>query len=193
MLIKYIKRRIRSVGMLWGKNSSAWLGHVIKRGTERQPVLNDLVLHHELVPIKIEGVKDTVYISTADFALLNEPHQYDNIAKIIAPLDNMLWDRSLVEQIFNFKYTWEVYLPASKRKYGYYVLPVLYKNQFVARFEPQKLSTDSELVIRQWWWEPGLKVTPEIKEAVFKGMNYFCKYVGTNKLSESSVKIISEV
>ena len=45
--------------------------------------------------------------------------------RFLAPLDNLLWDRRLVEAIFGFEYRWEVYVPAEKRKYGYYVLPVM--------------------------------------------------------------------
>ena len=37
----------------------------------------------------------------------------------------------LIEEIFDFSYSWEVYTPAAKRKFGYYVLPVLYKNKFI--------------------------------------------------------------
>lgn len=49
--------------------------------------------------------------------------------KFIAPLDNLLWGRAMIKSIFGFDYSWEVYIPVNKRKYGYYVLPVLYNNR----------------------------------------------------------------
>ena len=56
---------------------------------------------------------------------------------MIAPLDNLLWDLKLIETLFDFRYTWEVYKPADKRDYGYYVLPVLYGDRFVAPNRPR--------------------------------------------------------
>ena len=60
-----------------------------------------------------------------------------NYARFIAPLDNLLWDRKMLEMLFGFSYRWEVYTPVAKRKFGYYVLPVLYNDRFVARFEAE--------------------------------------------------------
>ena len=60
-----------------------------------------------------------------------EPH-----AAIIGALDNLTWDRDLLRWVFDFDYVWEVYKPAAKRRYGFYVLPVLYGDRLVARFDP---------------------------------------------------------
>ncbi len=46
--------------------------------------------------------------------------------RFLAPLDTLLWDRKAVLYLYDFDYTWEVYKPAEKRRYGYYVLPVMY-------------------------------------------------------------------
>ncbi|HEX3046986.1 MAG TPA: crosslink repair DNA glycosylase YcaQ family protein, partial [Bacillota bacterium] len=86
-------------------------------------------------------------------------------------------DRELVEKIFGFTYSWEVYLPVEKRKYGYYVLPVLYGDQLVARFEPEVYRGKNPLQIKNWWWEEGVKVTPEMKAAVNEGLQKFCQYL----------------
>ena len=56
--------------------------------------------------------------------------------EFLAPLDPMLWDRKLIEAIWNYQYSWEIYTPAVKRKYGYYVLPVVYGDRFIGRIEP---------------------------------------------------------
>lgn len=53
----------------------------------------------------------------------------------IAPLDPINWDKSLVLALWDFQYAWEIYTPAVKRKYGYYVLPILYGDRFVGRIE----------------------------------------------------------
>jgi uncharacterized protein YcaQ len=95
----------------------------------------------------------------------------------LAPLDNLLWDRGLIEQLFNFQYSWEVYVPAEKRKYGYYVLPVLYGSELVARFEPEQQRGTEPLKIKHWWWEEGTAVSEDMKTAVEKSLERFCNYI----------------
>ena len=98
--------------------------------------------------------------------------------KFLAPLDNMIWDRDMISELFDFNYRWEVYTPAAKRKYGYYVLPVIYGNQFIARFEPEKTASDEPFSIKSWYWEPGIEVTEEMLEAIDLAISNFTEYLG---------------
>jgi len=92
----------------------------------------------------------------------------DNPVRFIAPLDNMIWDRDMIPKLFGFTYTWEVYVPAAKRKYGYYVIPVLCGNRFIARFEPEK--SDTHVRIKNWWWENGADATVDTIDLVMREM-----------------------
>jgi len=85
---------------------------------------------------------------------LNKKPDYDNNIRLLAPLDNMICDRLMVYKLFDFQYNWEVYLPIEKRKYGCYVLPVLYQNKIIARMELQKHEIGKPLSIKNWWREP---------------------------------------
>ena len=96
----------------------------------------------------------------------------------IAPLDNLIWDRRLARDLFDFDYVWEVYKPAAERQYGYYVLPVLYGDRFVARFEPEQDKEAGVLRIKQWWWEPGVAVTDEMRSALRAAFAAFVDYLG---------------
>ena len=60
---------------------------------------------------------------------------YDDEVRLIAPLDPLIWDRKFLKEIFNFDYVWEIYKPIKDRKWGYYVLPILYKGKFIGRVE----------------------------------------------------------
>ncbi len=78
----------------------------------------------------------------------------DGRMRILAPLDPLLWDRKLVQQAFGFEYIWEVYKPASQRRWGYYVCPLLHRGRLVGRFEGRLEA--GELVVSQLWKEPGV-------------------------------------
>jgi uncharacterized protein len=196
----YIKRRIGSMGLLWGKSGGGWLGYRISEASRRKDILNRLVAKGELISIHVEGIKELFYLRKEQEVLLNrlsdtttESSQKNSQestnefigseVKIIAPLDNLLWDRAMIEQLFGFSYTWEVYVPVIKRKYGYYVLPVLYKERFIARFEPELQRQQEPLRIKQWWWEVGVIQTPEMNQAILKGLLEFCHYLGASDIN----------
>ena len=88
----------------------------------------------------------------------------------------------------HFKYSWEVYTPVVKRRYGYYVLPVLYKNQFVARFEPEKNDGNAPLKIKNWWWESDVKITDEMMFAIKDAFLRFSEYLGVEMPDESNLQ-----
>jgi uncharacterized protein YcaQ len=62
----------------------------------------------------------------------------------------------LIKEIFDFDYTWEVYTPRSKRKYGYYVLPILKEDFLIGRIELRKTSRGLEKI--GLWTEPGCRI-----------------------------------
>jgi uncharacterized protein YcaQ len=73
----------------------------------------------------------------------------------IAPLDPLVWDREFLRTCFGFDYIWEVYVPAAKRRWGYYVLPIFYGDRFVGRIEPRLDRKADTLRILGAWWEDG--------------------------------------
>jgi uncharacterized protein YcaQ len=99
-------------------------------------------------------------------------------ARILAPLDNLIWDRRMVREIFGFDYTWEVYTPVPKRKYGYYVLPVMDGSRFVARFEPERHRRGCPLTVRNWWWEPDACPDHGMRTRVEAALDRFAAYLG---------------
>ena len=73
----------------------------------------------------------------------------------LAALDPLVWDREFLRTLFDFDYVWEVYVPAAKRRWGYYVLPILFGDRLVGRIEPRIARTTNELRIAGLWWEDG--------------------------------------
>lgn len=187
----YFKRRIGSIGIYWDRNGGGWLGHFISDKKLRLEILQELCAEGELKKVIVEGINENFYIRVEDVFVLDELKQ--DLAKkatILAPLDNLLWDRKLIKDIFDFEYSWEVYVPITKRKYGYYVLPVLYEDRIIARFEPEKHRGNEPLVIKNWWWEDKNAVNEEITNAIFDCLGGFCRFLKGNGISEEASKKI---
>ncbi len=148
----FYKRRISNVGALWNKNGTAWLGSELEKTDLRKIILKYLLDNNELIKLNVENIKEPFYINVEDEKYLFKEIN-NNKAVFIAPLDSFIWDRKLIKTIFDFDYSWEVYVPVDKRKYGYYVLPVMIGNTFVGRFEPVVTRKGETLTIKNWWWE----------------------------------------
>jgi len=99
----------------------------------------------------------------------------------------LLWDRKLTKEIFNFEYVWEVYKPVDEREYGYYVLPVLYRDSLIARCEPICDNEKSELLINKWWWEEGVVVTDEMREALCVCLDNFREYLNLDTICYGNI------
>ncbi len=117
----HLLRRIKSVGMLWNRTSDALLGISNFKAPERNTSFQRLLSGGLIRELSIEGIKFPFYISSDDEALLKKTIE-TNIksmrTEFIAPLDNMMWDRRLITEIFEFNYKWEIYTPAKDRKFG---------------------------------------------------------------------------
>lgn len=180
-----IERRIGGVGLLWGRSGEVWLAMSGIQSRERKAALERLVKQDRVIPVSVEGISVPLYLRGADRTTLKQAMDEKESppqASIIAPLDNLLWDRTMVAELFGFEYRWEVYKPLSQRRYGYYVLPVLYGDRFVARFEPGRDKKGSALLVKNWWWEPGLAPSESMKAELRLCFARFLAYLGAQSL-----------
>jgi len=180
-----VLRRIGAVGLLWGRPADAWLAISGLKSAERLATLTRLVELGRAIVVEVEGVSFPLYLRSADRGELErtlaEPGPPPRAA-IIAPLDNLLWERRLVSELFGFDYRWEVYKPVAERQHGYYVLPILYGDRFVARFEPARDKANGVLGIKNWWWEPDVTPLPDMREALQRCFAHFLAYLGAQSL-----------
>ena len=164
-----IKRRVRAVGMLWNRASDAWLGINRMKTSERHAAFKQLIETGELVPVQVEGLAQPLYIAQEDVPLLHSLRDAEAApprCALMAPLDSLLWDRKLISALFQFDYTWEIYTPPSKRRYGRYTLPILYGHQFVGRVQAARDAAHGTLVLEGLWWEDSIRPDATMKQAV---------------------------
>lgn len=164
-----IKRRVGAVGMLWNRRSDAWLG--INMSTEQRNVaINALEADGIIVKAEVESIRSPLFFLAEDIPLMEAVRQgvLDTKPRLefLAPLDPMLWDRKLVEALWDYHYKWEIYTPVNQRKYGYYVLPILYGDKFVGRIEAAADRKAATLVVRNIWYEDGVKQTKKLARAI---------------------------
>jgi uncharacterized protein YcaQ len=108
------------------------------RTAEATPAVRELVESGELVTVDVEGWSEPAYVRPG--VAPTRPRRTH--AMLLSPFDSLVWDRSRTERLFGFTYRIEIYTPATKRRYGYYVLPVLLGDQLVGRLD---LKADRQL------------------------------------------------
>jgi uncharacterized protein YcaQ len=131
-----------------------------------RPVREAMVADGSLIPVEVEGMKANAVPEFLEF-LGEKPSAR---VTFLAPLDNIMWDRKMVDHLFGFAYKWEVYVPEHLREHGYYVLPVLYGDRFIGRIEFYARS--GTLEVRCWHPEPGRLPTEEFRKALTRFMAY---------------------
>ena len=97
--------------------------------------------------------------------------------------------RGRAQKLFDFDYKWEVYVPAEKRRWGYYVLPILYGDDLVARLDPKLDRTTMTMEIKGFWHEDDAPVKDsDFANALAKGLIRFGKFLGAKKIRTDLIR-----
>lgn len=131
-----IQKYMRAYGLI---DTRDWrFGWLPLKASQRQRTVGEMVEDDMLHPITIQGVKHVYYVLDSDLSLLeNAEAPIGTGIHFLAPLDNLLWNRRMISEIFDFSYSWEVYKVPEKRIYGYYVMPILHGTRFIGRLDPK--------------------------------------------------------
>ncbi len=177
----HILRRIGSMGLGNSRAGDYWLGIVGVKSPERNSVIDLLLQRGDLLSIEVQGVSgnSTYLMRRQDLPTLEASRAQSTLhrAAFIAPLDNLIWNRGMIQHFFDFEYTWEVYKPKAQRVYGYYVLPVLYGERFVARFEPGFDKKSKIFTLKNWWWESEVGSDTNMEAALMECLSDFSHYL----------------
>ena len=157
--------RYRAGGLLGtGGQAELWMGTARTAG-DRTKLRRELVEAGEIVPVAVEGLKGERFVVGRELAILEQaerevaggdpPGDVAPGVAFLAPLDPLCWDRDLLRRLFDFDYIWEVYVPLARRRWGYYVLPVLFGDLLVGRIEPRIERRANTLRVAGLWWEDG--------------------------------------
>lgn len=176
-----------------GFTSLRQAGHLRRANPILTPAFKDIVKKKEIVEFRVDGIKDAFFTTTElltglDFATLDFTR-----AKLLSPFDNAVIQRAPLKALFDFDYQVEFYLPAPKRKYGYFSLPILIGDRFIGRVDTKADRETKRLLLRNVCFEnPGAVSTDDLA-ALAVGIHEFkifcgCEEVVVEKTTPSKLK-----
>ena len=99
-------------------------------------------------------------------------------AVLLSPFDNLLWDRPFARRVLGFDHLIEVYKPAPQRRYGYYVLPLLWRERIVARADLKSDRAAGALVVRAFHVEDGVRRSAALEDAFERALDRLRRVIG---------------
>ena len=127
--------------------------------------LAPLVAAGELLTVPVLGWSAPGYVHRDNAALLDKARLGQLRAThtaLLSPFDPVVWDRARAQAMFDFEYAIECYTPAPKRRYGYYVLPILHRGSLVGRLDAKAQQGEGVFEIKELFLEPGQDATPRL-------------------------------
>jgi uncharacterized protein len=123
----------------------------------RTALREELIESGDLVPVDVEGVRGKRLVLRDEVTLLESPPEPPASVAFLPPFDPLVWDRPLLGSLFGFDYVWELFHPPAKRRWGWYVLPLLFGERFVGRIEPRIDRSGGRVEVIGLWWEDGFE------------------------------------
>jgi uncharacterized protein YcaQ len=119
----------------------------------RNALRETLLERGDILPVQVEGLRGKRFVVKEELGLLEAPPEPTPSVAFLPPFDSLVWDRDLLGDLFGFDYVWELFVPPAKRRWGWYVLPILFGDRFVARMEPRIDRDAARVEIIDFWWE----------------------------------------
>ena len=173
--------RHRAHGLLGAGGAGGTFARIAAPETRRE-LHREMVELGELVPVEIEGTRGKRFVVAEEGALLEAPPEPPPSVAFVAPFDSLLWDTALLRSLFDFDYVWEGFFKPEKRRWGYYVLPILFGDSLVGRFEP-RIHRDRVEVLGVWWEEAfAPRRADGFVDAMREALRAYLRFAGTDRL-----------
>lgn len=168
--------------------------------SKKQQIIETLFANDDIIEITVDGWRGSYTILSEDIPLIEAliagriPESWTPLdtttteeVVFLAPLDQVS-ARGRAKTVFGFDYVWEVYKPESKRKYGYYTLPILWGDQLVARFDSKlDRETNTFIILGFWLEDEKLSENKSFAEALSRGFARFATFLGVDKIDSTAI------
>jgi uncharacterized protein len=151
----------------------------------RNALREELVERGSIVSVEVEGVRGKRFVISEDVELLEAPPDPPPSVAFIPPFDAIIWDRALLGSLFEFEYVWELFLPPAKRRWGWYVLPIVFRDRFVGRIEPRIDRAEARVQVLDVWWENGFspRRADGFVDAMREALRAYVGFAGADRLA----------
>jgi uncharacterized protein YcaQ len=124
------------------------------------------------------------YIHVEDLPLLAQLQDGDWQPRttLLSPFDNLICDRDRTQELFDFHFRIEIYVPAAKRQYGYYVLPILHGERLIGRIDPKMDRKAKRLDVHNVYAEPGAPKNAKTGRAVAQAVEELATFLGAEQI-----------
>jgi uncharacterized protein len=146
------------------------------RAEDGRAALRAMVEKREAVRISIPDVKAPLYALRSSLDLFSPIQRH--AVRFLSPFDNLVIQRNRLKWLFEFDYAVEIYVPAAKRKYGYFVLPIQWGDRLIGRMDAKADRSESCLLIQNLVFEPSFKQLGSIKEPLREALDAFASFQG---------------
>jgi len=147
--------------------------------------LEEMQQSKEVAGLHIEGLADIYYAlpETLEWEQVPAP----NKVHILSPFDNLTIQRNRMKLLFGFEYTIECYLPEAKRKYGYFVLPILWKDEMIGRIDAKADRKAQALILKKLWFEPSIRSIDEALPPLSEALARFARFNGCQTIEFNAI------
>jgi uncharacterized protein YcaQ len=104
-------------------------------------------------------------------------------ATLLSPFDNLLWDRPFARRVLGFDHLIEVYKPAPQRRYGYYVLPLLWRDRVVGRADLKSERAEGRLVVKAFHREERVRPSAALEDALDRALDRLRRVIGLDTVA----------
>jgi uncharacterized protein YcaQ len=174
---------LRAVGMLGVARLPHVRAHFIRREYHELPAtLEALADAGELERVGVGDLRGTWYARPADLDRVADLPPGDRTVAL-SPFDNVLCDRARTAELFDFDHRLEIYVPAAKRRWGYYVLPILHRERFVARADLVLDRDAGVLRALSFYREPSVRWSPALERKVSGALERLASWRGASSVA----------
>ena len=167
--------------------------YVGPRTKDLTSVLVELQREDQIAQVQVvdEGMilPGTWWMRTEDLPLVPQVSTRDGWmprTTLLSPFDSLIINRSRTEQMFGFHFRMEIYVPKVKRRYGYFVMPILHEDRLIGRIDPVFERTRDTLVINALHVEPGFRLTAKSTTAVVGAIESLSQCLGASNIMYAS-------
>ncbi|MGH2935777.1 MAG: DNA glycosylase AlkZ-like family protein [Gaiellaceae bacterium] len=182
-LLHKLLSRYRAHGLL-GAGGAGGTFDRIANPDDRKALHKELVESGALLPVEVEGMRAKRFVLADELPLLQAPPEPPPSVAFVAPFDSLLWDTALLASVFDFEYVWEGFFPPAKRRWGYYVLPVVFRDRVVGRIEPRIDAAEGAVQVLGVWWEDGFapRRAEGFVDAMREALGAYLRFAGASRL-----------